>query len=71
MKTNQAEDRKLTKKQVADMLRVHPATINRWDKSGKLPCSGRHGVLINGYQERYWLLSDVINFLKNNGKHNQ
>lgn len=31
-----AEDRLLSKKEVADRLSVHPATVDRWTKDGRI-----------------------------------
>lgn len=37
------EDRLLSKKEVADRLGVHTATVDRWEKAGTIPAKVRIG----------------------------
>lgn len=37
------DDRLLSKREVADRLSVHPATVDRWTKDGRIPGKVRIG----------------------------
>jgi len=56
------EDRNLPKligiKEAAEMLSVHPATLRRWDESGKLK-----PVIVSKRGDRRYRLEDINKFI--------
>lgn len=58
------EDRLLTVPEVAGRLRVHPESVRRWVRQGRL-----HGVLFGGTRTGYRIPeSDVERFIATGGK---